>query len=183
MLNTYNTSPQTFYLEHSNQATGYSMLAGQASRLLEKSLFRGSLGKAWSRLVRRSNKLMDLGELLGKQRVLRQHYAGLRPVLIRQILGTEGRPEDFDAAFHLLNEQTSERWLSVASARLNGAALPAVELIQIGQGYFVRDGHHRISVARALGEETIDAEVTVWEVQGRMPWEPEPALQGCPQLV
>jgi hypothetical protein len=49
--------------------------------------------------------------------------------------------------------------------------LPAVDLIQIGDVYFVRDGHHRISVGRAMGQEIIDAEVTVWEVAGPLPWE------------
>jgi hypothetical protein len=52
----------------------------------------------------------------------------------------------------------------VAKARLKGVTLPPVELIQVGDVYFVRDGHHRISVARAFGQEHVDAEVTVWEV-------------------
>jgi hypothetical protein len=55
--------------------------------------------------------------------------------------------------------------LNVARARLAGRELPPVELIQIGEAFFVRDGHHRISVARALGEKYMDAEVTKWEVQ------------------
>ena len=51
--------------------------------------------------------------------------------------------------------------------------LPPVALIQVGHLYFVRDGHHRISVARALGQETIDAEVTVWDVACPPAWEPQ----------
>ena len=47
----------------------------------------------------------------------------------------------------------------MAQAKLDGTVLPPVELIQVGDIYFVRDGHHRISVARALGEEYIDAEI------------------------
>jgi hypothetical protein len=54
--------------------------------------------------------------------------------------------------------------LSIAVARLNGQAMPAVELIKVGGVYAVRDGHHRISVAQALGEEFIDAQVTAWEL-------------------
>jgi len=42
--------------------------------------------------------------------------------------------------------------------------MPAVELIKVGEVYAVRDGHHRISVARALGEDFIDARVTAWEL-------------------
>ena len=55
--------------------------------------------------------------------------------------------------------------------------LPPVSLVQVGGCYFVEDGHHRISVARALGETVIDAEVTVWDVSGPLPWEKRPALR------
>ena len=46
-----------------------------------------------------------------------------------------------------------------------------MELVQLGDLYFVREGHHRISVAQAMGQESIDAEVTVWLVEGMLPWE------------
>jgi hypothetical protein len=49
--------------------------------------------------------------------------------------------------------------------------LTPVELIQVGDVYFVRDGHHRISVAQAMGQKAIDAEVTVLEVAGPLPEE------------
>jgi hypothetical protein len=51
--------------------------------------------------------------------------------------------------------------LNIAKLRLEGRPLPPVELIQVGDSYFVRDGHHRISVARAFGQTAIDAQVTV----------------------
>src|SRR6266540_5030436 len=76
----------------------------------------------------------------------------------------EGRCDDFDVGFHPLKEHTEERWVSVARAQLRGLGLPPVELIQLGAVYFVRDGHHRISVAAALGQQEIDAVVTVWRV-------------------
>jgi hypothetical protein len=49
--------------------------------------------------------------------------------------------------------------------------MPPVELIQVRDVYFVQDGHHRISVARALGELDIEAKVTIWQVSGPLPWE------------
>ena len=61
--------------------------------------------------------------------------------------------------------------MNVATARTMRAILPPVELIQIGDIYFVRDGHHRVSVARAMGQEHIEAEVTLWKVEGELPWE------------
>jgi len=62
-------------------------------------------------------------------------------------------------------------WMGIAMARQQGIAMPAVQLIQVGDLYFVRDGHHRMSVARALGEAYVEAEVTVWEVAGPLPRE------------
>ena len=55
--------------------------------------------------------------------------------------------------------------MSIAIARSQGDTLPLVELIQLGEDYFVRDGHHRISVAHALSEEYIDAVVIVLELE------------------
>jgi hypothetical protein len=46
-----------------------------------------------------------------------------------------------------------------------------VVLVRVGDIYFVRDGHHRISVARAMGQQDIDAKVTIWQVPGPLPWE------------
>ncbi len=88
-----------------------------------------------------------------------QHYAGHKSVPIDRIRGSEGRMADFDDAFYPLHDRLRSRWLGVASVRLAGEGLPAVELIHAGGLYFVRDGHHRISVAKALGEAYIDAEV------------------------
>jgi hypothetical protein len=61
------------------------------------------------------------------------------------------------------------RWLSVAAARDQDEVLPPVVLVRVGDVYFVRDGHHRISVALALGQLDIEAEVTIWHVSGRLP--------------
>ena len=61
------------------------------------------------------------------------------------------------------------RWLRVATVRGRDKVLPPVVLVQVGHVYFVRDGHHRISVARALGQLDIEAEVTIWQVSGELP--------------
>jgi hypothetical protein len=104
--------------------------------------------------------LIDLQSFKTSHQPLNRHYLGVQSVPIERIQGSEGRIEDFDNAFNPVHERSRSRWLSVASVRLAGAELPPVELIQVGDIYFVRDGHHRISVAKALGERFIDAEVT-----------------------
>ena len=98
-----------------------------------------------------------------------RHYAGIQMVAIERIRGSEGRSRDFDRNFRPLQAHTEGRWRSVAMARQEGKALPPVTLVQVGEAYFCLDGHHRISVARALGAHEIEAEVTVWQVAESSP--------------
>jgi uncharacterized protein (DUF1015 family) len=85
-------------------------------------------------------------------------------VPIAKIQGSEGRCQDFDSAFHPTHNHTEERWVSIATAEKLEVSLPPVELIQVGEIYYVRDGHHRISVAKSLGQMVIEAQVTVWDI-------------------
>ncbi len=86
-------------------------------------------------------------------------------VPISQIRGSEGKSGEFDAQFRPLKRYSRDRWVSVAVAYLQGKTLPPVELIKVGRQYFVRDGHHRISVARAYGQYDVDAVVTICDAQ------------------
>jgi hypothetical protein len=92
-------------------------------------------------------------------------------VPLDRIRGSESRNRDFDCDFNPLQNHTEERWLRVATAREQSKSLSPVRLIQVGDIYFVRDGHHRISVARALGQPEIEAEVEVWQMGETQPWE------------
>ena len=121
--------------------------------------------RVFSLLTRHSRSLLDLSTEVSKRQILRQHDAGSRTVAIHRIRGSEGRSSDFDCDFNPLHSRTRDRWMSIAMARARGDIMPLVELIQLGEDYFVRDGHHRISVARALGEEYIDAKVIVLELE------------------
>jgi hypothetical protein len=138
----------------------------QASKLYERTLSGHLLRRIGERLRGHARRLLNLETLQASLRVRDAHFAGARFVAIARIRGSEGRVEDFDGDFHPLNPASKGRWIGVATARLRGETLPPVELIQVGDVYFVRDGHHRISVARALGQREIDALVTVWDVAG-----------------
>jgi hypothetical protein len=89
-------------------------------------------------------------------------------VPVRQIAGSEDRTGDFDADFHPLQWNSRDRWMSVFVAWRRGASLPPVDLMRVGDMYYVRDGHHRISVARALGQEYIDAVVVEAALKPRL---------------
>ena len=81
-------------------------------------------------------------------------------------MGSVGRCQDFDGTFLPLKKSMGQRWGRVDSAYHRGEELPAVSLYKIGEAYFVRDGNHRVSVARYHGVVEIDAEVV--EIRGQM---------------
>ncbi len=86
-------------------------------------------------------------------------YAGMQTVAIENIVGSEGRYQDFDNHFLPKNRVLQDRWERVDEAHLSDIILPAIQLYEIGGLYFVRDGNHRVSVGKAQGVKFIDAEV------------------------
>ena len=84
----------------------------------------------------------------------------LQVVPIAQIVGSVDRERDFDRQFRPTSSRVRARWERIAAAMRRGEELPPVDLYAIGEIYFVRDGHHRVSVACALGYSEIDAYVT-----------------------
>jgi len=160
------------YLQVNTGRFGSGDAAQSALKLYRRLRAQAWIEKARSSVIGRSRNLIDLESVEGS--VTGSHYLGTRAVPVRQIRGSEGRCKDFDAHFRPLSPINKSRWMSVAIAHIKGVAMPRVELIQVGDVYFVRDGHHRISVARALGQEYIDADVTVWDVSGPRPWERAP---------
>jgi hypothetical protein len=155
---------------------------GSAVTLYARSRRDGRRGRFWATGSRNSRRLLEMSEIEGTCGVDARSYAGLHTVPMGQIRGSEGRSNDFDRDFNPLQDHCMSRWLRVARAHDQDKVLPPVVLVQVGEVYFVRDGHHRISVARALGQLEIEAEVTVWQVSGPLPWEmalakPDPTSQ------
>jgi hypothetical protein len=85
---------------------------------------------------------------------------GLQVVPLDAVVGTVDRGVDFDRGFRPTSARLRSRWERIASAQRRGEALPPVSLYKVGDLYFVRDGHHRVSVAKSLGRTDIDAYVT-----------------------
>ena len=128
-----------------------------AKSLYAQAYKQGQWHRVWSILTRHPHRLLSLAEIEATCTVTERSHAGVRAVPIDRIQGSENRVNDFDRHFYPRQDHNKRRWLNVASARLQGKGLPAVELIQVGDIYFCRDGHHRISVARALEQQDIDA--------------------------
>jgi hypothetical protein len=138
---------------------GHNLVAtvvGAFVKAIVRSLRLGSSSRP-----RRSDDLVslrDVLEALGDDGLMGQ-WRGEVPVA--EIVGTESqtRAHDFAADFGLCNQALRERWHRVACAVLSDSPLPPVDLVQVGEMYFVRDGHHRVSVARALGRDVVRAHV------------------------
>ncbi|UCD42915.1 MAG: ParB-like nuclease domain-containing protein [Chloroflexota bacterium] len=149
-------NPSTFGEERQGNEQN---LRGEALDLYFKMSTSGKLHRTLNFLQHKSRRLKDIANAIAATCRLNRHFAGLHNVSIDQIKGTDSREGDFDDSFYPLHDRMRSRWLGVAAARLSGKELPPVELIKVGGIFYVQDGHHRISVAKALGEEFVDAEV------------------------
>jgi hypothetical protein len=85
---------------------------------------------------------------------------GVQVIELDSIVGTvDRRPATFDRAFRPVSADVRGRWERIAAARRRGEVMPPIDVYRIGELHFVRDGHHRVSVARARHETTIEARV------------------------
>ena len=104
--------------------------------------------------------ILPYDEVIDALGFVSEHPAGAAVVQLDAIVGTVDRGRDFDRSFRPISARVRSRWEHIAAAMRRGEAMPPVDLLRIGEIYFVRDGHHRVSVARALGRTDIDAFVT-----------------------
>jgi hypothetical protein len=102
-------------------------------------------------------------------------YKGLTTVPIDRIVGSEGRYRDFNRHFLPNKEHLRQRWVSVDKTQYEDIVLPPVKLYEMGGVYFVRDGNHRVSVARSKGQLEIDAEVV--SLQSKIRLEPDMTIE------
>ena len=114
----------------------------------------------FSLLTRKCNDLLAFGQILQNLPVEGQYYRDLQTVSLDKIVGSEGRSQDFDREFFPRQSHVRDRWASINRAYYEQTRLPPVKLTKVGEVYFVRDGNHRISVARVRRQDYIDAYVT-----------------------
>jgi hypothetical protein len=123
---------------------------------------RRERAKSW--LMRRpaeSRELVSLDHELGSGAVAQRRSAGLHAIPLASIVGTAetAKTRTFDHRFRPA-PSSRRRWEGLWVAGRVGGALPPISVYRVGDRHFVRDGHHRVSVAHSLGMAAIDAEVT-----------------------
>ena len=106
--------------------------------------------------------LLSFDEIVEKLRLKQAIYRGLQDIPIKNIVGSTGRYEDFTRTFlpRSGDKRDKERWRNIYTLAVTGKGFPPIDVYKIDQVYFVKDGNHRVSVARDLGWETIQAHVT-----------------------
>ena len=87
---------------------------------------------------------------------------GLRDIPLKQIVGSFSRCREFSRKFlpRQSNSAIKERWRKIYTLAVTGAGFPPIEVYHVNGRYFVKDGHHRVSVARYLGWQTVQAYIT-----------------------
>src|ERR1700727_2234210 len=105
-------------------------------------------------------------EVLDALGFVSERRIGLKVVALDAIAGSVDRARDFARSFRPTSARVRSRWEHIAAMMRRGESLPPIDLLRIGELYFVRDGHHRVSVARALGRTDIDAYVTEVTTRG-----------------
>lgn len=131
----------------------------RAGALYRTMRFAAQISRFLSWLFHRPDHLIDASEII-LQEIFSHCYSGLQTVPINRFIASERCSQDFDSAFHPLQDEDRTRWTNIAALKLLGANLPPVDLFQIQDVYIVRDGHQRISVACAFGQKNIAAFVT-----------------------
>ncbi len=99
----------------------------------------------------------EVVEALGRRG---ERNLGLQTIEIDSIVGTVDRSREFDRSFRPTSGRVRTRWERIAEAQRRGKPMPPIHVYRIGHLHFVKDGHHRVSVARAMGNDKIDAYVT-----------------------
>lgn len=130
---------------------------------------KAAMDRFWSGIRGESLDLLPYQEVSSKLRAVSQKDLGLIEVPLANIVGSVNRTADFDRKFRPLSEANQSRWANVKTAMTSPYAkgLPPVSLYKIGEAYFVLDGNHRISIAKEMGLDTVEAYVT--EVKTKVP--------------
>ena len=151
------------------------MFDNQAQSDFEKQFRRSFWRKMSTFLQGESNELLEYEAVRRELPFQGQRDLGVQTIPLDMIVGSVGRYRDFDRAFLPTQRGTKGRWINISKARYEDKELPAIDVYKVGEVYFVRDGNHRVSVARERDQEFIDAYVT--EIDVPIPLTPDMDLR------
>lgn len=128
-----------------------------------KAISKGFSEELLSWLTRRSRRLIPFEEVKEKLDLWFVKDIGIHSVPLDAIIGSQGRYRNFTRHFFPKDESLRDRWKDIDGILSSGRDLPPVELYKVCNAYFVKDGHHRISVARSQNRNAVEAKVFEYE--------------------
>lgn len=135
------------------------MVNEQVRHDFERARQKALIHELLSIVRRQPNELIPYHEVRRRLSPERESYRGIQTVPVQQIIGSMDRYRDFDSEFLPRHNATAGRWQNVDRAYYHDVRLPPIQLYKVGEAYWVKDGNHRVSVAKERGVEYIDAEV------------------------
>ena len=120
-----------------------------------------------------SNRLLSFDDVRRERVANNRLYRGTKVVEVDEIVGSVGRWRDFDRSFLPARASVGHKWKRIDRAFHSAEDLPPVKLYEIGDAYFVVDGHHRVSVARYHDVPTVEATVAEFHPKRPVTWPPE----------
>ena len=149
-------------------------MQSDAFRVQAQEDFSKARNKAWINEMQHvmhpdKKRLLSFNDVKKILKPKNEVYIGLKTVPIKKIVGSEGRYNDFDNHFLPRSIGVKQRWVTVDQSHLSEIVLPPIQLYELGGLYFVRDGNHRVSVAKTQGVEFIDAEVISLQSEVQLP--------------
>jgi hypothetical protein len=137
-------------------STGHPLMDAEADFHRARRAYRVARIGGWVRRCRSCRS----PRALSRSAMLTAGPSRLEVVELGSIVGTVEATSRFDPEFRPASNALRRRWERIALAHRRGDALPPVVLWWQPDGYYVVDGRHRVSVARALRHRDIDAWVT-----------------------
>ncbi len=125
----------------------------------EKAKTRAKLNEILMKIYLGSNELFSLDEVKLLTKSYAYRYRGIMSIPLSKIKGSEGRYLDFDREFLPKHEGIRTKWENMVDFIDKESKIPPILVYKVGDSYIVRDGNHRVSVAKNMGLEYIDAEV------------------------
>lgn len=151
-------------LAHPYQHQRANILRNEADAMFTQSFMVGKIREFLARFTREPRALRSLDAFTPSDYTPTQ--LDHQDIAVSQIVGTGGCINRFDKDFHPLQAEDRLRWMSVAQGTMRDITqMPAINVVQVGDAYYVLDGHHRVSVARALNKLFIAANVTRWDAK------------------
>lgn len=132
----------------------------EGKQKFDNARFQGFLADLKSHLFNQTDELWNFEDVKSKLRLQNPLYRGLQDIPLDRIVGSVGRYHDFTREFLPKSHDMRDRWARVYAEMHSLEGLPPIDVYQIDDVYFVRDGNHRVSIARQLGHESIEAHVT-----------------------